>query len=288
MKTVLVTGGNGQLAKCIKDVIHKDGKTQFIFAGLDDLDITNQLEVQTYFDKNKIDYCINCAAYTAVDLAENNKELARKINVEGVNNLAIACKSQNTIFIQISTDFVFDGEKNGFYLEGDETNPLSVYGQTKLDGEKTLKNSLKEHFIIRTSWLYSEYGNNFMKTMVKLGNEREELSVVNDQIGTPTYAKDLARIVLKIIESESQAFGTYHYSNEGIVSWFDFAKEIFHQEKIKIKLNPIPTSSYPTPAKRPKYSVLDKHKIRETFNLEIPFWKKSLTQALSAYHRMSN
>ena len=285
MKTVLVTGGNGQLAKCIKDVIRKDGKTQFIFTDLDDLDITNQLEVQTYFDKNKIDYCINCAAYTAVDFAETNKENAREINVEGVNNLAIACKSQNTLFIQISTDFVFDGEKNEFYLEGDETNPLSVYGQTKLDGEKTLQNILKNHFIIRTSWLYSEYGNNFMKTMLKLGNEREELSIVNDQIGTPTYAKDLARVVLKIIETQSQAFGTYHYSNEGIVSWFDFAKEIFHQEKIKIKLNPIPTSAYPTPAKRPKYSVLDKDKIKETFNIEIPFWKKSLTHALDSYRK---
>lgn len=288
MKTVLITGGNGQLAKCIKDVIPKDGKTQFIFADLDDLDITKKDEVVSFFSKFNIDYCINCAAYTAVDFAETNKENAREINVEGVNNLAIACKSQNTLFIQISTDFVFDGEKKGFYLEDDNTNPLSVYGQTKLDGEKTLQNSLKEYFIIRTSWLYSEYGNNFMKTMIKLGNEKEELSVVNDQIGTPTYAKNLAEVILKIIETQSQAFGTYHYSNSGIVSWFDFAKEIFHQEKIKIKLNPIPTSSYPTPAKRPKYSVLDKHKIKETFNLEIPFWKKSLTQALSAYHRMSN
>lgn len=284
MKTVLVIGGNGQLATCIKDVSASITGTRFIYADLPEFDICNQEFVLDYFTKNNIDYCVNCAAYTAVDKAEEDFETAHKVNVIGVQNLAIACKINNTKFIHLSTDFVFNGTATIPYKETDSTNPISVYGSTKLESETVLKQTLSHYFIIRTSWLYSEHGNNFMKTMIRLGNEKDELSVINDQIGTPTYAKDLATIILKIIKSESQNYGLYHYSNDGAVSWFDFAKEIFRQENISIKLKPIPTTSYPTPAKRPKYSVLDKSKIIETFQIEISDWKESLKTALAKFN----
>jgi len=286
MKTILVTGGNGQLAKCIKEVVSGNKKMQFVFANADELDITNQKEVQTFFDSNEFDYCINCAAYTAVDLAEKHKKKAQEINVKGVSNLALTCKNKGTILIQISTDFVFDGEKKEPYTESDDTNPIGVYGQTKLGGEKEIQRLLKKYFIIRTSWLYSEYGNNFMKTMLKHGKEKDQLNVVNDQKGTPTYAKDLAKVILKIIKSESEDYGLYNYSNEGAISWFDFTKEIFYQEKMEVKTNPVSTSAYPTLAKRPKNSVLDKTKIKQVFQMEIPYWKDALKEALNSYRKL--
>lgn len=288
MKTVLVTGGNGQLATCIKDLSNSIEGFQFLYADLPEFDICNKEFTIDFFTKNNIDYCVNCAAYTAVDKAEDDIKTAHNVNVVGVQNLAEACKINNTTFVHISTDFIFDGSATNPYKETDSTNPISVYGSTKLESETTLQQTLAQHFIIRTSWLYSEHGNNFMKTMIRFGNERDELSVINDQIGTPTYAKDLAEIVLKIIESESRDYGLYHYSNDGAVSWFDFAKEIFLQENISIDLKPIPTSDYPTPAKRPKYSVLDKSKIVKTFQIEIPDWKTSLKTALINYSRLNN
>lgn len=283
MRTVLVTGGNGQLATCIKDISGSITETQFIYADLPEFNICNKEFVNDFFTKNNIDYCVNCAAYTAVDKAEEDIQTAHKVNVDGVQNLAEACKINNTVFIQISTDFVFDGEATNPYLEIDTTNPISIYGSTKLESETILEQTLSQHFTIRTSWLYSEHGNNFMKTMIRLGSEKDQLSVINDQIGTPTYATDLAEVILKIIESERQDYGLYHYSNDGAVSWFDFAKEIFLQENITIDLKPIPTTSYPTPAKRPKYSVLDKTKIIETFQVKISNWKDSLKKALLKY-----
>ncbi len=286
MKTVLVTGGNGQLASCLKDVTKNVKGVNFIYKDLPSFDILNKELITAFFIENKIDYCVNCAAYTAVDKAEKETEIAFNVNVKGVQNLAEACLANNSILIHISTDFVFSGNKQKLYLETDKSDPISIYGNTKAQGEEAIALTLKKYFILRTSWLYSEHGANFMKTMIRLGNEKEELSVINDQIGTPTYAKDLARVILKVIESGSQDFGLYNYSNEGSVSWYDFAKEIFLQEEIRIDLKAIPTSAYPTPAKRPTFSVLDTTKIKKTFNLEIPFWKDSLKDSLVAFHKL--
>ncbi|WP_103866234.1 dTDP-4-dehydrorhamnose reductase [Aquimarina sp. I32.4] len=281
MKNILVTGGYGQLATCIKDRIQDLIGFNFIFIDCDELDITNKEEVVSFYSQQKIDYCINCAAYTAVDKAETEPALAKNVNEIGVRNLAESCKEYDSVFIQISTDFVFDGQQSSPYREIDITNPLSVYGSTKLKGEEAAKSSLKKHFIIRTSWLYSEHGNNFLKTMLRLGNEKDEIGVVWDQIGTPTYAGDLASLVIKLITKENKSYGIYHYSNEGIASWYDFAKAIFEESKTEIKLRPILTEAYPTSAKRPCFSVMDKSKIKTTFNIEIPYWKDSLRNALT-------
>jgi dTDP-4-dehydrorhamnose reductase len=280
MKNILVTGGKGQLATCIKDVTKDINDLNFIYVDVDQLDITDLNEVNTFFLNNEFSYCINCAAYTAVDNAETNKDIADKVNVLGARNLANACKSNQSVLIHISTDFVFDGLQTDFYTEEDKENPLSIYGLTKLQGEIAIAESLKEHFILRTSWLYSEYGQNFLKTMLRLGAERDSLGVVVDQIGTPTYAKDLALIVLKIIVKDKADFGTYHYSNEGVASWYDFAKAIFEESNMLVKLNPIKSEAYPTPAVRPKFSVMDKSKIKSVWSLEIPYWRDSLKECL--------
>lgn len=286
MKTVLVTGAKGQLGVCLNDITLESSGNRFLFTDFQELDITNLSDVQEYFSKNNINYCVNCAAFTAVDVAELESVKSQKANAEGPKNLALACKQFDAILIHISTDFVFDGENTSPYLELDSTNPVSVYGQTKLDGEKAIQEKAEKYFIIRTSWLYSEHCNNFMKTMLRLGSERAELSVVNDQIGTPTYAKDLAKVILKIIKSDSNDYGIYHYSNDGVASWYDFADEIFKIEKNSILIKGIPTSAYLTSAKRPKYSVLDKSKIKEMLNIDIPTWKESLKKALVAYHKL--
>jgi dTDP-4-dehydrorhamnose reductase len=283
MKTVLVTGGNGQLATCMKQVVEKAENLKFIFKNSTDLDITDKKQAASFFSKNSIDYCFNCAAYTAVDNAESNSELAFKLNSEAVKNLAEICKGNQSVLIHISTDFVFDGNIKQPYKESDIPNPKSVYGASKLEGEKEIQLILKEHFIIRTSWLYSEFGNNFMKTMLKLSKERKSLGVVNDQIGAPTYAVDLANVVLKIINEDSKEYGIYHYSNEGSITWYDFAKEIFKQNDIKISLKPILTKEYPTLAKRPMYSVLDTTKIKEIFQIQIPKWEESLRTVLNNF-----
>ena len=278
---VLVTGANGQLGQALQSIASKFLDIKFVFCDSTTLDITNKENIDLIFEKYAPDFCINAAAYTAVDKAESEPEKAYFINVEGVKNLAEVCKNSHTKLLHISTDFVFDGTKNTPYAEEDFPNPTGVYGITKLKGEQVIQEILEEHFIIRTSWVYSEYGHNFMKTMLRLANEKDSLTVVNDQIGTPTHAIDLAEVLLKIISINNQQpttnnYGTYHYSNEGQCSWYDFAKKIFELNHVTIDLKPIPTSSFPTPAKRPSYSVLDKTKIKSTFGLTINPWEESL------------
>ncbi|QFZ54438.1 dTDP-4-dehydrorhamnose reductase [Oceanihabitans sp. IOP_32] len=281
MIKVLVTGANGQLGHCIKDIQKKNSHLSFVFTDHKELDICDEQSVNQFFkEQEPIHYCVNCAAYTAVDKAEEEEELAFKVNAEGPKNLAIACKEHGTVLIHISTDFVFDGKKSTPYLETDEPNPISVYGASKLQGEIEVQNLLKECFIIRTSWLYSEYGNNFMKTMLRLAETRDEISVVSDQIGTPTYAGDLAEVILQIINSDNKNFGLFHYSNEGVANWYDFAVAIFDIHNNAVKVNAIKTEAYPTPAKRPVFSVLDKSKIKNNLILEIPHWFESLNKTL--------
>ena len=283
MINVLVTGSNGQLASCIKDRAKQCKELHFIYTDYQELDICNLKDVEEFFTTNpKIDYCINCAAYTAVDKAETEVEKAFEINAKGAKNLALVCNAQDAILIHISTDFVFDGNKTEPYTETDVPKPISVYGASKLQGEVEVQKTLKKHFIIRTSWLYSEYGANFMKTMLRLAEIRDEISVVSDQIGTPTYAGDLADVILKIIRSKTKNFGLYHYSNEGVASWYDFAKAIFEASDLKVKTIPIKTEAYPTPAKRPVYSVMDKTKITSILGVETRNWSESLLTALKA------
>jgi len=282
MKTILVTGANGQLGKCLQELSAVCRNMKFVFVGSENLDITDKKETLAFFDKSNYEYCVNCAGYTAVDKAEQDSEKAFLVNVIGVENLALACLENNTTLIHISTDFVFDGISSIPYKEEDGTKPLSVYGRTKLDGEKVIQEILKEFFVLRTSWLYSEYGNNFMKTMLRLGNERSELGIISDQIGSPTYAKDLARAIIRIIELGSNEYGVYHYSSEGVASWYDFAKTIFELSNTEVIVNSIPTLSYPTPAKRPHYSVLDKSKFKKKLGIEIPYWRDSLKEAISS------
>jgi len=281
MIQILVTGGNGQLASCIKNAVDGLDEYNFIYVDLDELDITDKNAVDRFFEKTKPKWCINCAAYTAVDKAELDIELAEKVNIDGAKYLAQASKNYDSKFIQISTDFVFDGAKGSIYGETDETSPLSVYGRTKLQGEQVTAKEVDEHFILRTSWLYSEFGNNFLKTMMRLGSERAELNVVADQIGTPTYAGDLAELIKSIITADSEAYGLYHYSNEGVASWYDFAKAIMDVSQTACKVLPIKTEGYPTPATRPAFSVMDKSKIKNEFEIEIPYWRDSLKKCLN-------
>ncbi|MCH4552119.1 dTDP-4-dehydrorhamnose reductase [Aestuariibaculum lutulentum] len=281
MINVLVTGGNGQLATCIKDVEVEYDNLNVLYADSKDLDICNLNQVQSFFKSHDIDYCVNCAAYTAVDKAEDEQELAFKVNAEGAKNLALTCEEHHVVLIHISTDFVFDGSKREPYTEEDQPNPISVYGASKLQGEIEIQNILSEYFIIRTSWLYSEHGNNFMKTMLRLAETRDEISVVADQKGTPTYAGDLAKVILEIIGKASKDFGLYHYSNQGKISWYDFSKAIFEESKINMQVNPITSEQFPVKAKRPGYSVLNKEKIRSKLNIEIPDWDLSLEKVLS-------
>ena len=287
---VLVTGANGQLGQSIQFIANQYPNVQFIYTDYQELDITNFESCHTVFAKYKPQFCINTAAYTAVDKAESEAEKAHLINVIGPENLAKVCKEYNTILLHISTDFIFDGTSTSLsmtngYKETDIPNPQSVYGQTKLDGEIAIQKNWEKHFIVRTSWVYSQFANNFMKTMLRLASERDTLSVVSDQIGTPTNAVDLAEVLIVIIVSsfkfQVSSFGIYNFSNEGQCSWYDFAKEIFHQKGVSIDLKPILTSAYPTPAKRPAYSVLDKTKIKSTFGVEIKEWQTSLATCIN-------
>lgn len=276
MKRVLVTGANGQLGKSIKRISPNFKELKFVFTDVDELDITNSKEVNTHFASNKIEYCINCAAYTAVDKAEEEFDKAFLINATAVKNLAEACQKTGVVLIHISTDFVFDGTKSTPYTEEDTPNPISVYGKSKLKGEEYIQETLDSYFIVRTSWLYSEYGNNFVKTMLRLAETRKQISVVNDQVGSPTYAGDLAEFILKIISSESTAYGLYHYSNLGQISWYDFAVEIFKQNNKTVRVVPIPTTAYPTAAKRPAFSVMDLSRVKTTFGSRITLWRQSV------------
>lgn len=273
---VLVTGANGQLGQALQSVAQDFDGIDFHFADSVKADITNKQNLQTLFSAIKPDFCINAAAYTAVDKSESEPEKAHAVNVIGAKNLAETCRDFDTKLIHISTDFVFDGQKQTPYLETDATNPQGVYGQTKLEGEHAIAETFDQYFIIRTSWVYSRFGNNFMKTMLRLAAERSSLNVVNDQIGTPTHAVDLARAIVQIIQSGKADYGIYNFSNDGVISWYDFAREIFDLNGANIELHPITTSAYPTPAKRPKYSVLDKTKISRTFGITIRDWKESL------------
>lgn len=276
---VLVAGASGQLGQSLQFIADQYPEIEFKFFSSSELDITDAANCEAVFSSAKPDYCINAAAYTAVDKAESEPEKAFAINVSGAKNLAEACKKHHTKLIHVSTDFVFDGLKTTPYTEEDVPNPTGVYGQTKLDGEKAIAEIWSQHFIIRTSWVYSQFANNFMKTMIRLGNEKDQLNVVSDQIGTPTNAVDLAEALVSIIRKNPEnAFGIYNFSNEGQCSWFDFAKEIFKENHIKIDLQPIPTLAYPTPAKRPAYSVLDKSKIKQAFGISIANWEESLAK----------
>lgn len=259
MKRILVTGGNGQLAKSLRNLVesHRLEKFQFLFFDKTQFDITNKELIETFFFSNSIDCVINCAAYTAVDLAETEVELAFKINADGVKNLAEECANQNATLIHISTDYVFDGnKKNSAYRPDDETSPINVYGKSKLAGENfALKINPKTH-VIRTSWLYSEHGKNFYTTMLQLMAERDEISVVSDQIGKPTHAKDLAQYIFDLILTSNSEYGIHHFSGDEIMSWYDFAKKIALENGFDTKIHPITTDQYPTAAKRPKWSVL--------------------------------
>lgn len=284
MINVLVTGSNGQLGSCIKDLAFKQSNINFIYTDYLELDICNLDKVYAFFESHKdIHYCINCAAYTAVDKAETDMDKAFEINALGAKNLALACFKNNTTLIHVSTDFVFDGKRSIPYTEIDEPNPISVYGKSKLKGEEEIISVFNKFFIIRTSWLYSEYCQNFLITMLRLAKERDELGIVGDQIGTPTYANDFAKVLLKIVNNGNNNYGTYHYSNEGVASWYDFAKEIFYISSIAINLKSIATNDFKTQAKRPPYSVLDKTKIKKVLNIEIPNWRESLKHALFNY-----
>ncbi|WP_333693496.1 dTDP-4-dehydrorhamnose reductase [Flavobacterium sp.] len=283
---VLVTGAGGQLGQALQFLAPNYPDIHFVFCESSQLDITNLNHIKQQFKQFKPSFCINAAAYTAVDKAESEPEKAHLINVVGPKNLAEVCKEFDTILLHISTDFVFDGTKDSPYTEDDFPNPTGVYGQTKSEGEKAIQETWQKHFIIRTSWVYSQFGNNFMKTMLRLATERDKLAVVNDQIGTPTNAVDLAEVLVKIILFNNQQpttnnYGIYNFSNEGQCSWYDFANKIFEINNIKINLEPIPTTSYPTPAKRPAYSVLDKRKIKDTFGIEVKNWEESLRKTVN-------
>lgn len=282
---VLVTGANGQLGQAIQFISGNYPQIDFVFCSSSDLDITIKENCQEVFAKYKPNFCINAAAYTAVDKAESEFEKANLINVVGAKNLAEVCKETNATLLHVSTDFVFDGSNTKPYTEEDIPNPTGVYGQTKLDGEMAIQETLEQHFIIRTSWVYSQFANNFMKTMLRLASERDTLSVVNDQIGTPTNAVDLAEALIAILTktynlppTTHHLFGIYNFSNEGQCSWYDFAAKIFEINKISINLVPIPSTSFPTPAKRPAYSVLDKSKIKTAFGIDIKGWEESLNK----------
>ena len=278
---VLVTGSMGQLGSEIKE-LSSNYNYNFFFTTRDDIDITSKDDIRKFCQTNSINVIINCAAYTAVDKAQSDIENADLVNRKAVKKLSIVAKELNIKLIHISTDYVFDGKNFKPYVEEFQTNPQSIYGKTKLDGENELLdiNPLNS-IIIRTSWVYSYYGNNFVKTMLRLGKEKEELGVIFDQIGTPTYAKDLAITILDIIpQIENSKVEIYNYSNEGVLSWYDFAKEIMKMAKLNCKINPIETYQYPTPAKRPHFSLLNKSKIKSKFNLEIPYWKDGLDDCL--------
>jgi len=289
---ILVIGKNGQLGKSIKRVLaESEQHNEYIFAGREDLDLSKKNSINYYFKNNSFDLIINCAAYTKVDKAEEEFLSANQINNLAVAQLSAIAKKQNSKLIHISTDYVFDGKNNKKYIENDQVNPINVYGKTKLAGEQAIiKEMLTNAIIIRTSWLYSEFGNNFVITMLRLGQERSEINVINDQIGTPTYAIDLANVILNIVNSnhffsKNHSTKIYHYSNKGYCSWFDFAKEIFKLANIndKVQVNSISTEEYLIVAERPKNSVINNKKIENDFNIDAFNWKDSLKKCLLAY-----
>jgi dTDP-4-dehydrorhamnose reductase len=282
MNKVLVFGASGQLGTCLKIVAERRGNLDLVFPQEGTANILDVASLEKLFMEVKPAYVINCAAYTAVDKAEDEVALSRQVNRDGAENLAKLCDQYEAVLVHVSTDFVFEGNLPQLLTEEAEASPINVYGLTKLEGELVIAENLDKYFILRTSWLYSEFGNNFVKTMLRFGSERSELKVIADQVGTPTYAIDLANTILHIIESGSKAYGLYHYSNEGLTSWFDFAKCIFRLSGTDVITHPVPTSEYVTKAVRPKFSVMDKSKIKTTFGIEIPYWQDSLEACLKA------
>ncbi len=278
MKNILVTGSNGQLGSELKELKSQYESLNFIFTDVDELDLTDFSAVNMFFKNNNIDVCVNCAAYTAVDQAEDDNDLAMMLNYEVVEHLAEVCYNYNTLFVHISTDYVFDGKNYKPYVETDIPVPNSFYGRSKLDGEEAVMNSSCNSVIIRTSWLYSVFGNNFVKTMLKLGSERDNLNVVADQVGTPTNAADLAKVIMVIINNVENISikEVYHYSNEGVISWYDFAKSIMDIRNLDCSIAAIESKDFPAKAARPFYSVLNKSKIKNDFKVDIPYWLDSL------------
>jgi dTDP-4-dehydrorhamnose reductase len=280
---ILVTGSNGQLGSELRALEKEYNKLNFFFTDVNELDITDGDKVAKFIKSNKIDTLINCAAYTAVDKAESEKSQAMLLNATAVKNIAHACANANALLIHISTDYVFDGKNFKAYTENDTASPKSIYGKTKLDGEIEVIFNAKRALIFRTSWLYSSYGNNFVKAILNKAAKEKELKVVYDQIGTPTYAGDLAKAILEIIPNVKSKIRTeiYNYSNEGVCSWYDFAKAIAEIKKIECNIKPIPTKEYPTEAFRPLFTVLDKTRVKKDFNITIPHWRDSLNICLS-------
>jgi len=273
---IVVLGASGQLGSCLKKNSTERNITDISFPPEESANILDKELLDKLFTAEKPQFVINCAAYTAVDKAEDDVETCRKVNRDGAAYIAEVCKKHQATLIHISTDFVFKGDVPKLLTETDPAEPENMYGLTKLEGETAIAEILPEHYTLRTSWLYSEFGNNFVKTMLRLGREREQLGVIVDQVGSPTYAIDLANTILDIIEVDNKAYGIYHYSNEGVTSWYDFAKAVFDLSETTVKLNPVKTSEYVTRAVRPAYSVMDKSKIKSAFGVEIPYWRDSL------------
>lgn len=279
MKTILVTGANGQLGNSIRLKANQHPQYNFLFTDVDTLDITDAAAVKAMVKDNQVNYILNCAAYTAVDKAEDNEDLCRRLNCDAVHVLGEAAREANAKIIHVSTDYVFSGTNYRPYKETDDTRPVSAYGRTKLAGEEALVKVCPDAVIIRTAWLYSEFGNNFVKTVLRLGKERDQLGFVFDQAGTPTYAGDLAEAILTVITADEKGTfvpGIYHYSNEGVCSWYDFTVKVLQIAGIECNVRPIETKDYPTRAVRPPYSVLNKGKIKETYGITIPHWEESL------------
>jgi dTDP-4-dehydrorhamnose reductase len=282
---VMVTGAYGQLGSTLSELSTQFSGLQLILTDFDSLDITDRKAVVGYLESNRPDFLVNCAAYTAVDKAETDMDAAYRLNALGPENLAIACRQIGARLIHVSTDYVFDGTNNKPYSEEDLPNPQGVYGSTKLEGEKLVMKQLPESIVIRTSWLYSSYGHNFVKTMIRLGSEKDSLNVVYDQTGTPTFAGDLSLTILKVISQSAinpdyWKSGIYHYSNLGVCSWYDFAVEIHKMAGISCRVTPVLSAAFKTIAKRPSYSVLDKSKIQKEFGIEIPYWRDSLMNCI--------
>ena len=281
MKNILITGANGQLGNEMRVLSAENPEYAYFFTDVAELDICNEQAILDFVKANQINVIVNCAAYTAVDKAEENVELCTRLNADAVGYLAKAAETHGAEFIQVSTDYVFDGTSHIPYQETEATCPNSVYGHTKLAGEQNALTLCSRSMVIRTAWLYSTFGNNFVKTMIRLGKERENLGVIFDQVGTPTYARDLARAIFTAIR-QGVVPGTYHFSNEGVCSWYDFTKAIHRLAGITTcHVKPLHTEEYPTPAKRPHYSVLDKTKIKNTYYIEIPYWMDSLQSCIA-------
>lgn len=288
MSRILVTGENGQLGCELKAISSSYAQHEFTFVGRETLDLSNLCKLEDYFEGKAFDILINCAAYTAVDKAQGDEDLANTINHLAVSLLAKIAKKMDITFVHISTDYVFSGQNYRPYLETDPTDPQGVYGRTKRDGENAILNvAPKNSIIIRTSWVYSSFGNNFVKTMLRLGKEKDSLGVIFDQVGTPTYARDLAKTILDILpQLNNESPEIYHYSNEGVASWYDFAQTIFELTNIPCEIKAITTAQYPTPAARPHYSLLNKNKIKEHFGISIPYWKNSLKECIELLGEM--